>query len=322
MNTILKESMELTGIQEMNPVYIIKQRGFMKRVYVILPLFFIIMLTSLCNTSRVVNTGSPAYPPGYYEDDPLPDKTVYLTFDDGPSEWTNAILDVLKEEKIKATFFICGDWAPHSTRKDNDFRKYRNTLVRMIKEGHAVGNHTVDHRDLAKLRPGQIAAELDANQELLDRELGKDSIKMTLVRPPFGSPWDEKYSEAVFTKVGNEIRSRGIIIMWSRHFDSGDSMNWVNGDWYKEAKRVNINNTDFKNRMWFIYERIISRANGKGMVILMHDTHLTTMEVLKSVVDKLKSEGYKFATAEDLVRWKWKKSSSELVKMNKNDPIE
>lgn len=288
----------------------------MNFIYIMVPVF-IIFSTSLCNMSIMNNPGSEAYPPGYYQDDPLPDKTAYLTFDDGPSDWTDEILDVLKKENVKVTFFISADWAPHSTRENNDFKRYRNTLIRIIKEGHSLGNHTIDHRDLAPMKPEQIASEFDANQQLLDNELGKDSVKMTLIRPPFGSPWYDKHSETEKAKVGNVIRLRGIIIMWSRHFDSGDSKDWVSGDWYQEARRVNINDAEFRKRMWWIYERIITRANGKGMIILFHDTHLTTMEVLRSVIDKLKSEGYKFATAEEFVKWKWKKSSAALVKMNK-----
>jgi len=288
----------------------------MKFPYVMLTLFVILSVTSLCDNVIAENSGSPVFPPGYYEDDPLPDKTVYLTFDDGPSEWTETILNILKKENIKGTFFICGDWAPHSTREDNDFRKYRSILIRMIKEGHTIGNHTVDHKDLARLTPEQIARELDDNQELLNKELGKDSIRMTLIRPPFGSPWYDKYSEADKIKVGNIIRSHGIMILWSRHFDSGDSKDWVKGDWYKETPKVNIDNAEFKKRMSWIYDRIINRANGKGMIILSHDTHLTTMEILPNVIEKLKSEGYKFATAEDFVKWKWGKSSAELLKIN------
>ncbi len=286
----------------------------MRLLLLIISIIPVISFSSLCYTGKTVVNSSPAYPAGFYPDDPLPDKTAYLTFDDGPSEWTEKILDILSRERIRATFFISGDWAPHSTEEDNDFRKYKNILIRMIKEGHAIGNHTLDHKDLARLEPSKIAFELDENQALLDRELGKDSMRMTLIRPPFGSPWHDTYGEKEKTKVGNEIRTRGLVVLWSRHFDSGDSMNWVKGDWYREAPRVNIDNAEFKKRMNRIYERIIRRADGKGMVMLFHDTHLTTMEVLPEVIDKLKSEGYKFATIEEFVKWKWGKSSSTIIK--------
>jgi len=275
--------------------------------------FLFVLMTFFCNSYPSANAGSSAYPPGFYEDDTLPDHTVYLTFDDGPSEWTDEILNILKRENVKGTFFICGDWAPHSTRVDNDFKKYKTTLLRMIKEGNSLGNHTIDHKDLARLTPDEIARELDENQALLAKELGKDSVKLTLIRPPFGSPWFDNYSEAEKIKVGDVIRSRGAIIMWSRHFDSGDSKDWVKGDWYKDAPKVNIDDTEFTKRMHLIYERIITRANGKGIVILFHDTHLTTREILPVIIEKLKKSGYRFDTAEDLIKWKFNKSSSDLI---------
>ena len=52
-------------------------------------------------------TGTATRPKGYYAGDPLPAKTAYLTFDDGPGAWTAAVLDTLKEEDVKATFFVC-----------------------------------------------------------------------------------------------------------------------------------------------------------------------------------------------------------------------
>jgi len=282
---------------------------------IIIILFFTTTIF-FCNPRHSIDAGSSAYPPGFYEDDNLPDKTVCLTFDDGPSEWTDEILNILHKENVKGTFFICGDWAPHSTRENNDFKKYRTTLLRMLKEKHAVGNHTVDHKDLAKLTPDKIAREFDENQELLDKELGKDSVKLTLIRPPFGSPWYDRYSENEKIKVGNAIRTRGILVMWSRHFDSGDSKDWVKGDWYKEAPRINIDNSEFRKRMNWIYNRVITRSNGRGMIILFHDTHLTTLEILPSIIERLKGEGYKFMTAEELIKWKWEKGSAELIGQN------
>ncbi len=286
----------------------------MKIPYIAGIIFFLITMTSCAGPHSAADTVSSAYPPGYYEDDPLPDKTVYLTFDDGPSEWTDEILNILKKENVKGTFFLCGDWAPHSTKENSDFKKFKTTLIRMIKDGHALGNHSLDHKDLTRLSPEKIALEFDENQALLDKELGKDSLKLTLIRPPFGAPWFSIYSEAAKVKVGDVIKSRGAVIMWSKNFDSGDSKSWVKGDWYKETPKTDVDNAEFRKRMHWIYERVISRADGKGIVILFHDTHLTTMEILPQVIEKLKSSGYKFATAEELIKWKYRKGSAELIR--------
>lgn len=256
---------------------------------------------------------SPAYPPGYYEDDPLPDRTAYLTFDDGPSDWTDEVLDVLRSKKVRATFFVCADWAPHTDRSNNDFRKYRGVLVRMIRDGHAIGNHTADHKNLAGLSREMIGRELDENQELLDRELGADSRTMTLVRPPFGSPWLQPAPDDIRAKVGSVLRERGVLCMWSRHFDSSDSMEWVRGEWYEKGPRINEYSTGFRDKMHRIYERLIRRASGKGMVVLFHDTHPTTVETLPLIIDRLKQEKYRFATMEDFVTWRYNRKSSAIV---------
>ena len=65
--------------------------------------------------------------------------------------------------------------------------------------------------------------------------------------------------------------------------------------------------------MDWIYNRVITSANGDGIVILFHDTHRTTVEILPAIIEKLKSYGYKFKTAEQLIKWKWKKGSAELL---------
>lgn len=272
---------------------------------------------TLCHLSCISlfssRTGTSKYPPGFYDDYPLPSRTVYITFDDGPSEWTEGILNILKKENIKGTFFICSNWAPHTTSENNSFKKYRKSLIRMIKEGHSVGNHTVDHKDLGFLPPEKIGWEFDENQRLLNNALGKDSVKMTLIRPPFGGPWFYGYPESAKIKVGSVARTRGAVVMWTKKFDSGDSNGWVKGDWYREAPRVNPDAADFKKRMEWIYNRVANGANGDGIVILFHDTHLTTLEVLPSIIKKLKNDGYKFKTAEELIRWRWKKGSAEII---------
>ena len=252
--------------------------------------------------------------PGFYEEDPLPYKTVYLTFDDGPSDWTAEILDTLEKEGVKATFFVCAIWAPDETRLLNGFRKYRDVLIRMIKDGNVIGNHTTTHKNFAVMSDKEIARLLDDNQNLLNSELGEYSRQMTLIRTPKGAPYHGPFPKATRIRVARVLRKKGVVIMWSKHFDSTDSMEWVKGEWYTNGPRININDNAFKKKMKRIYDRLISRADGKGIVVLFHDTHPTSKEILKEVIDKLKSEGYTFATMEDYVQWRWHKSSADLLK--------
>ncbi|MDQ6825601.1 MAG: polysaccharide deacetylase family protein, partial [Candidatus Eremiobacteraeota bacterium] len=70
---------------------------------------------------------------------PLDKRVVALTYDDGPNPpYTDRILDVLKQERVRATFFVVG----------RAVRAYPHTLRRIVGEGHSLGNHTWDHAHL------------------------------------------------------------------------------------------------------------------------------------------------------------------------------
>ncbi|MCE9501925.1 MAG: polysaccharide deacetylase family protein, partial [Leptospira sp.] len=207
---------------------------------------------------------SDVYPRGFYPNDPVPDKIAYLTFDDGPSDWTDELLDTLKKESIKATFFICGRWLPAKRTHENDFFKYRSTILRMIRDGHSVGNHTLEHKNLGKVSAKEVARQLDENQELLNQEIGKNAPLLTLMRPPYGLPWYGKNSRDIVAKAGSVIRTRSLVILWSAHFDSGDSAGWAQGEWYENGPRIHVGDFHFKKKMQRVYNEVIENANGKG----------------------------------------------------------
>ena len=98
---------------------------------------------------------------------------VALTFDDGPDPvWTPRILDILKAEKVPATFFVVGENA----------LTQRALLEREIAEGHEVGSHTYTHPNLADATPAQTALELNANQRLFQAYTGRS---LRLFRAPY-----------------------------------------------------------------------------------------------------------------------------------------
>ena len=98
---------------------------------------------------------------------------VALTFDDGPDpQWTPKILDVLKRENAKATFFIIGLQA----------EKYPAVLQRIFREGHEIGNHTFTHPDISEISKRYMMVELNLNERLFEAKLG---VKPVLFRPPY-----------------------------------------------------------------------------------------------------------------------------------------
>ena len=104
-----------------------------------------------------------------------PQKTIALTFDDGPdSIYTQQVLDVLKSKKVKATFFLIG----------SAVESYGTVAERIHKEGHCIGNHSYHHLDFWNLKSNDLLyKEIEPTSELICRLTG---IQPRLYRPPYG----------------------------------------------------------------------------------------------------------------------------------------
>lgn len=102
-------------------------------------------------------------------------KYAALTFDDGPDlKYTTAILDILKDKNVKATFFVVG----------LQVGKYPEILQRIVDEGHAVGNHSQNHADLSKRSKAQILKEIEKADQLIEDAVG---FTPELFRAPYGA---------------------------------------------------------------------------------------------------------------------------------------
>ena len=123
---------------------------------------------------------------------PRDKKRVALTFDDGPDwRYTSRILDILKREKVRATFFLVGRMA-----------EQRPDLVRrMVREGHVVANHSWNHPNLARLDSRRVRREVDRTNRVIKEITGRSP---KLFRAPYGS---------LDRRVERLIRKRGMIIV-------------------------------------------------------------------------------------------------------------
>ncbi|MFI9804498.1 polysaccharide deacetylase family protein [Streptomyces sp. NPDC052301] len=101
-------------------------------------------------------------------------KCIALTFDAGPSENSARLLDILKEKKVPATFFLLGK---------RHIEKYPELVRRMAAEGHEVASHTWDHKILTQISDAQIREELKRPDDAIERLIGH---RPTLMRPPQG----------------------------------------------------------------------------------------------------------------------------------------
>jgi len=126
-------------------------------------------------------------------------KKITLTFDDGPhSQFTPAVLDLLKENNISAGFFLIGQQA----------EKNEDIVKRISEEGHLIGNHSYSHaKYFGFWGKNRLVADLRKNEALIERISGK---KVNLFRPPYGvtNPNIAKAAQLLeYTVVGWSIRS-------------------------------------------------------------------------------------------------------------------
>ena len=103
-------------------------------------------------------------------------KLVALTFDDGPSLFTERLLDILKEKGAKVTFFALGSRAA----------AFPNVIQRAVAEGHEVESHTMNHKNLTELNEVEIASEVTGAENAICGAIKMGSC-IKYVRPPYGA---------------------------------------------------------------------------------------------------------------------------------------
>ena len=176
---------------------------------------------------------------------------VALTFDDGPSFYTEGLLDTLKEHNVKATFFVLG----------TQVRIQSETVQRMFREGHQIGNHTWDHPNLTKIPDDQIREQLQQTDNLIAQIIGESTPFM---RPPYGA-----YNDSVLAASGLPI------IFWSV-----DPLDWKDRDAATVAARI-----------------VDAPA---GAIILAHDIHKSTVDAVPAIIAALKNRGIHMVTVTKL----------------------
>ncbi|MDM0462354.1 polysaccharide deacetylase family protein [Clostridium perfringens] len=201
-------------------------------------------------------------------------KYVFLTFDDGPSNSTEKILNTLKEKDVHATFFVLGS----SIEKDSKRQEY---LKEELKSGNAIANHSYSH-DFKKLYPGNklnidsFMNELNKTNDIMKSILGEE-FDCKVLRMPGGYGTRKYYKDPSLKEFDNILQENGIINVDWNALD-GDA----EGKPYSTEEMLNY---------------VKKTSKGKNhVVILMHDAagKEKTVEILPQIIDYYKNEGYEF----------------------------
>jgi len=199
-------------------------------------------------------------------------KVVYLTFDDGPSETvTPKILDILKAENVKATFFVLGNSIDSSEES-------KNILKREVSEGHSIGNHTYSH-NYSYLYPNRIINvenfmdDIEKANKSIKAVLGEDFVVRAIRFPGGYMSWKDKDG------INDILKEKGYY-----HIDWNSLSKDAEGG-YKSSEQL--------------LEEVKSSVSGREKaVILMHDNYgkEETAKALPEIIDYLKEQGYEFRT--------------------------
>ena len=204
--------------------------------------------------------------------------TIYLTFDDGPtSEATPAILDILKEYNIKATFFVVGRMA----------RAHESILAEIRSQGHRLANHSYNH-ELSFKSDQDFIDTLNDTHEVIERYMQPGDI--SLFRAPGGN-W--KDWQALAANGNASARKYVGPIFWNVGGGNGnakDDADWKCWKtWWVSARKCGKS----------YIEQIENNYNrGRASLVLMHDINRKSADMLEYILKKLTSSRSK-------VQWKF-----------------
>ncbi|MFE6405420.1 bifunctional polysaccharide deacetylase/glycosyltransferase family 2 protein [Streptomyces sp. NPDC057837] len=192
----------------------------------------------------------------------VPDKTIALTFDDGPDPiWTPQVLAILEKYDVPATFFLVGSMVS----------RHPGIVADMVDQGHEVGIHTFTHVDLSYQSDARVRREMEQTQLAL---AGAAGITTTLFRAPYSSQTGaiDNYSWPVYERLGQDG--------YTSVFVDTDSDDW---------KRPGVT----KIVQWATPEK------DEGASVLFHDAggeRSQTIAALPRYIEKMRAKGYTFTT--------------------------
>jgi len=213
------------------------------------------------------------YPDGY---EPSEDtKTVYLTFDDGPTQYTPKILEILAQYDVPATFFVVGN------------TEHTHYMRDIVESGHAIGLHSYNHK--FKQIYSSTEAFFEDLQKIDDIVFDQTGVRSKIMRFPGGSSVTRGGAKSIMKQLSEEIVEKGY-----QYFD-----------WNCDSR----DKMGIKTASGALSEIKAAAEKADNIVIvLMHDTEKITVQYLPSVIEHFKGLGYEFSilsSASPCIRHSW-----------------
>jgi peptidoglycan/xylan/chitin deacetylase (PgdA/CDA1 family) len=193
-------------------------------------------------------------------------KRISLTFDDGPAgQFTEQVLDILRQQHVPATFFVCG----------KNVEEHPDLLRRIVAEGHEVGNHSYSHPYFFFKSRRRMVEEIDRTQAIIEKVVG---FRPNIFRPPYGARW--------FGLVPTLLQREMHLIQWSA----------TGFDWKKDAAAIT---------QAILRElkpgAIILLHDGRETRPAAQIDRSPTTAALPSLIAGARQEGYTFAPLKDFL---------------------
>ena len=191
-------------------------------------------------------------------------KQIALTFDAGwLYENTEALLNLLDEYNVKATFFVRGLWV----------KEHPDLAIEIVNRGHTLENHSLTHGHMSTMTDAEVENEIRGTTDMIRETTG---YLPQLFRPPYG-----EYDKRILRILKEE--GYPYTILWT--VDSYD--------WAEEVNGVKITKD-------YLVNRVLNKASDNG-IILMHVGGYETIHALPEIITRLRSEGYELVKVNDML---------------------
>lgn len=190
------------------------------------------------------------------------EKVVALTFDDGPTDNTDEILLILKEEGVKATFFVTGREIEENLKEAKE----------IVAAGHELGNHSYSHKRMVLKTPSYIKDEIETTDELIRKAGYEGKIQF---RPPYG----KKLIGLPYYLDKHDRET----ILWNIEPETYPE---IASDSTKIVKHVSRN----------------IQPGSIILLHVMYDSRTESMKSVKGIITNLKKKGYTFKTVSEMIQ--------------------